>query len=515
MTQAPPQFDHPSILLGGLLIGRARLADMPELRPEDFVEPQQRILFEGIQAAQAEHGPDATQLQVLHVLWSRPDAERARRLLDQGRVLADYAALAEREFGITAWHVEPIIEDARIRALEVEAMRFAQGVEALKQRRISLGAMPEFLSERFTASFDIVEPIPGRTNGSAPRRTWQPVDLAAVLDGTVEPITPTVGRRDDGVGLFYPGRVHSIASESEGGKTWFALTAALAELDAGNAVLYLDFEDDEAGVVGRLLALGARPEAIRKHFAYLRPESPITDRGNRDDLDAALGDLRPTLAVLDGVTEAMAMHGLEMKDNTDVARFGKLVTSYIADRGPAAVALDHVTKNAEGRGRYQIGAVHKLNGLNGAAYILENKQAFGIGITGRSTVYVGKDRPGQLRRRGLPSRDQLFWFADLVLISHSELSVIPSLAAPAPHDPDKPFRPTHLMGRVSKALETAGEALSQNDVEKRVQGKTSGIRQALAVLVTEGYVAVEKSGKTRLHTFVRPFVEVTPEPAED
>lgn len=49
--------------------------------------------------------------------------------------------------------------------------------------------------------------------------TWEPVDLADVLDGTWKPPEPTVGRRSDGVGLFYPGKKHTISSESEAGKT--------------------------------------------------------------------------------------------------------------------------------------------------------------------------------------------------------------------------------------------------------------------------------------------------------
>ncbi len=54
-----------------------------------------------------------------------------------------------------------------------------------------------------------------------------------------------------------------------------------------------------------------------------------------------------------------------MKDNTDVARFGQMLPRWLAERGPATVALNHVTKDRENRGRYAIGAVHKLNGLRG------------------------------------------------------------------------------------------------------------------------------------------------------
>ncbi len=211
------------------------------------------------------------------------------------------------------------------------------------------------------------------------RHSWQPVDLTAVLDGSYAPPQPTVGRRADGIGLFYRGRVHSIAAESEGLKTWFALVAAATELGRGNgAGLFIDFEDDEGGVVGRLLALGVKPDVIRDRFAYIRPDDPITAIGNRADLTDAIGDLQPALGVVDGVTEAMSLDGLELRDNTDVARFGKLLPRWLADRGPAVTALDHVVKDREGRGRYAIGGVHKLNAVNGAAFVLENRRPFGV-----------------------------------------------------------------------------------------------------------------------------------------
>ncbi len=36
-------------------------------------------------------------------------------------------------------------------------------------------------------------------------------------------------------------------------------------------MLYIDFEDDVGGVVGRLLAMQAKREWIRDGFCYLRP----------------------------------------------------------------------------------------------------------------------------------------------------------------------------------------------------------------------------------------------------
>ena len=164
-----------------------------------------------------------------------------------------------------------------------------------------------------------------------PRQSWRPVDLTAILAGTSLPVMPTVGRRDDGAGLFYPGRTHIVAAEAEAGKTWLALAAVAAELGDGHACVFIDFEDDAAATVGRLVTMGVgRPALGPGRFAYIRPDDPVDLFGNKADLVQVLGDLKPALVVLDGVTEAMTMHGLELRDNTDVARFGRLLPRWIA-----------------------------------------------------------------------------------------------------------------------------------------------------------------------------------------
>ena len=57
-------------------------------------------------------------------------------------------------------------------------------------------------------------------------RTWRPVDLAPILTGTHKPITPDVGARSDGVGMFYPSRCHTIASEAKPGNHGWLNTSA-------------------------------------------------------------------------------------------------------------------------------------------------------------------------------------------------------------------------------------------------------------------------------------------------
>lgn len=318
------------------------------------------------------------------------------------------------------------------------------------------------------------------------QRSWQPVNLTGVLDGTWQPPQATVGRRSDGPGMFYRGKCHVVISETEAGKTWLVLSAAVDEMDAGNHVVYVDFEDDEGSVVGRLLTLGVDRDIIREYFHYLRPTDQLGTGIHRDDLHRVLTEHAPTLAILDGITEAMTLHGLNPLDNGDAAKFGRMLPRYIASYGAATVSCDHVTKDREGRGRYALGAVHKLNGLDGAQYTLENRTPFGIGLTGRSTIKIAKDRPGQLRKHGLPSSAGMVWYGDLVLDSHGDSSAEVSIEPPTERSED--FRPTVLMARVAAALDQHGP-LAQRRLDIAVTGKAASIRTALDCLILDGYVS--------------------------
>ena len=344
-------------------------------------------------------------------------------------------------------------------------------------------------------------------DGSAPEpeehQSWCRVDLSAVLDGTWQRPVPSVGSRDDGAGLFYPGKVHTVASEAEGGKTWLALHAAAQEITAGHGVVFVDFEDDEAGAAGRLVIMGADPADITGRFGYIRPDEHVGMPGNRGRLDEALGDLKPALVVLDGITEAMTMHGLELRDNADVARFGRLLLRPIARTGAATVALDHVAKDRDRQGGYAIGAVHKLNGAD-VAYVLDNRHPFGIGLTGRSQIMIRKDRPGQLRRHGRRSHDGLYHYADLVIVSHGEDFAEVSLPAAA-LDGAAPQRPTVIMAEISAVLASTPGELSQTSIESLIPSRAGAVRLALELLVNDGYVARDKRGQTHWHKHVRPF----------
>lgn len=477
--RSPPHDEAAERGLLGHVLNTGRLPEnLNGLAPSDFYQPAHETIWAAVLSLTAQqqncgHLEVRTYLQQAGQL-DRRGGVKSSDLVDlmgqPGVIEPGYAATTIHD------HAEHRRIDEIITRLQ-QRSRGAEDVEALRRQA--------------------VEDLQALRRLGGERRSWQPVDLEPVLTGDWQPPQPTVGLRDDGRGIFYPGKGHSIVSETEGGKTWFALCCALDEMHAGNHVLYIDFEDDEGGVVGRLLTLGAGRDTIREFFDYIRPEHPLDSIGSAD-IKERIAANQPKLAVIDGITEAMAMHGWDPLNNRDAALFGRLLPRPIAALGPAVAALDHVKKERDG-GRYALGAVHKLNALDGAGYLLENRTPFGVGVTGRSTIKITKDRPGQLRQHGLSSGSGMHWYGDLVLESKGE--DLAEISIKPPHAFDAAFRPTKIMVAISDLLDSKGP-LSQRVIRDLIGGRGQTVSRAISLLIADGYVDNKSP-----HKLLKPFRE--------
>ncbi len=337
----------------------------------------------------------------------------------------------------------------------------------------------------------------GDAKGAPEPTTWQPIDLTAALAGAdVEPLS--IMRRSDGVCLLYRGRIHAFQGESESLKSWAAQFAVQQVIAGGEDVLYVDFEDDAAGVVARLLALGLATEEIAAHLVYIRPEEPL--RTHRDeatpgaaDLATVLASRRFALAVIDGVTESMTTEGLDLLSNADIAVWMRRLPRRIAREGPAVLLLDHLAKARESQGRYAIGGQHKLAGLTGAAFKFTAtkylSRATGTApVEGRVVLTVEKDRPGHVRGHAIDDR-----IAEFVVTSHPGGAVTAALLPPgSAADVD-----LGVVRRILLYLEQF-DGSSKNKVEGAVEGKASAIRDAIGLALARGWVRVERKGVSHL-----------------
>lgn len=342
------------------------------------------------------------------------------------------------------------------------------------------------------------------TNGSGPDEpaptTWRPIDLTdAIVGKGVEP--PTTLRRSDGLALLYGGRVHSFQGESESLKSWAAQVATAEVLEAGGDVIYVDYEDDENGVVSRLLALSASPEAIKAHLAYIRPDEPLLDRQHRPtqglvDLTTVLdnGERMFGLAVVDGVTEAMTTEGLDLLSNADIAYWMRRLPRRLARTGAPTVVVDHLPKDRGNQGRGAIGGQHKLAGLTGAAYkfVLVKPLARPRDTTpveGLVAITVEKDRPGYVRGEADDGK-----VATLVLTAYPDGGISPVLDTPA----QRPTVDQRIVDRVLGHL-AVYDGSSGSRVETGVGGDNKKVREAAAWAISNGLVEVRHVGQTHQH----------------
>ena len=354
------------------------------------------------------------------------------------------------------------------------------------------------------------------TEGADPTPTWGRIDLSDVLDGTWSAPEATQMQRTDGNYLLYEGKVHSFQGESESGKSFLAQAESARTLTNGGRVLYLDFESDQGTVVNRMLAMGTPPAAVRDRLDYRRPDQNPALLSELDTWREMLAT--PTdLAIIDGVTEAFSVFGVNSMDNDEVTTWGRQVPRKIAERtGAAVVVIDHVTKSAEGRGRFAIGAQAKMSYLTGASYSIEVKTPLGVGMRGVLSMRVGKDRPGRVRpiSGAYRASDRSQEAAQVVIDStdperiHYELQPPEGPIGPAvnsgTHAND--WKPTGYMERVSRALEEApGGELSKTKIRSLVPGATKHVDAAISHLELGGHIGRVSSKQP--YRILKPFRE--------
>jgi hypothetical protein len=323
--------------------------------------------------------------------------------------------------------------------------------------------------------------------------TWKAVDLEVVKNGKPRPGTQYLARTD-GKCMIYAGLPHTFYGESESLKSWAALLACKSYITAGLTALYIDFEGDEWAFVERARVVGIPGGAIGRALQYIRPTEKLKGNDNAiTDLAMEEADLNPGLVVLDGVSEAYALHGWDINKATDATEFQRLFGQFTD--GTATIAIDHTGKDAS---RGVVGSQHKRAGLNGAEYLFTPTRREGRGGHSTATIKVTKDRHGHVREFapkgtiGILHVESDREGGDLVYIdapSYVEtLGIDQSLA-------------TALLDTV-----TAKPGLSSKKIEEVVTGGATAIRSELVMLEADGKVRSEKGPRNAKLWFPRDEV---------
>ncbi|WP_328366217.1 hypothetical protein [Micromonospora zamorensis] len=344
--------------------------------------------------------------------------------------------------------------------------------------------------------------------------SWVPVDVGPVLRGERKRVVPELGQRQDGIPILYRGKEHAVASEPEAGKTFWVCLQVMAVLEAGGYVVYVDFEDDESTIVGRLLELGCPPEWLGPdRFRYVRPET----EPRPEDLAGLFTfgpELGPDLVVYDGVTEGLGLLGLEVNSQESAADWRRLLIKPALRTGAATLSTDHVVKNKEARGRFAIGAQHKLAGLTGVMFLMECERPHGRGLKGRTRVLISKDRNGGLRQAGKPT-DQpgITHLGNLVSDGETEPSSwtffppYEERGQEEAHD-GKPRPPAQIRLTVPKVKDYLVQhpRSSTKTIKANVEARGARVDEALEWLVSNGLAVVEAGARNaKLHSLVDVF----------
>src|SRR5690625_675016 len=248
------------------------------------------------------------------------------------------------------------------------------------------------------------------------------VDIAALLDGTVpEPPEPQLGRRADGVCLFYPGQVNWIFGDPEVGKSWLCLASIVEALRAGRKALVIDLDHNgAAATVRRLVDLGAPIEALRDHnrFRYCEPE----DRTEVRQVVADSVQWRPAVALVDSIGELLPMYGASSNSSDDFTLAHTQVLKPLAKAGAAVLVNDHLAKSPDSRAAGPGGTAAKRRAIGGVSLRVKIKKPFTPGHGGSAILLINKDRHGGLRkhcpvgdREPVAGTFKLLAFADGVL----------------------------------------------------------------------------------------------------
>ena len=272
--------------------------------------------------------------------------------------------------------------------------------------------------------------------------------------------------------------------------------------------MVVDFEEgDEIEYGQRLLALGLDERQLddTSLFRYLMVDGKCTA-----EVMAEAEDMGTRVVIYEGMSVAYDVYGLQVKENDSATFFRRTLVKPHLVAGRAVLTTDHVVKNKDSRGRYAIGGVMKLNAASGGAFLLVNVEGLAPGKRGVSNLYITKDRPGGVKRHGVPAGDgfepQVKRFGTLVVddsrafVNYLDVQILP------PRVEDEAPPPTPLAEQIFAAvrrLEVAGRAANIRALEAEVKVRKAVLATELERLLTSGQL-VEIAGPRGARVFDRP-----------
>jgi hypothetical protein len=304
---------------------------------------------------------------------------------------------------------DPDADLDQLRASAVVCGRFIGGgfgtEEDATRRLVDLtGQDTDGVRETIAEGIEEGKADPFIVEGYGTARRSRRVDLRPYLDGTHKPPEPGIGaERSDGIRLLYPAKWHTVIGLTGCGKSWLACWHAAAELEQGNTVVYLHFEEaGPAPTMERFRALGLDDDVIADRLVWLETTVEPWEPDDFAEELAAL-DPAPTLVILDGIAAACDLHAWPIFDTEGVGAYRRTLVAPATHVEAAVLSLGHPPKARDRQGeRHGYGATGWLDLVDGVGFRMEAAKApVQRGTRGHAYLYAVKDRAGGVTRHGI------------------------------------------------------------------------------------------------------------------
>ena len=316
------------------------------------------------------------------------------------------------------------------------------------------------------------------------------VDLVAMIrDGIPEP-TYVPGCAP----WLRTGKRYLCPAPSGDGKSLTWLVVAVSAVEAGATVVMLDVENGADEYAARLRDIlsardadGTLAQACQQRLHYHVWPTFSLSWAAGDWADAIGGT---DLVIFDSSRMVLTSVGLGEDKSDDYAVFVEKLLIPLGKAGTTTVVLDNTGHENKERAR---GTKAKAD-LNEVVYKLVVAAPF------------DRDRAGSVRLVRRRTR-----FAELPREVRIDLGggiyASPVVAVETTDEGERQFRPTVLMGRMSRAIEDT-PGMTQRWLLASVTGKRAALCTALRTLIQEGYVEARQEGKTAaLHYALEPYRE--------
>lgn len=471
-------------VLGAMLTTAQAIDDVePELHPSDFYRPAHEDIYDAILTLHST-GTPVDMVTVAGHLATKPSHSRGRgNLLDSlgGPLYLQTLREACPVPASAAFYAKIVRDQARLRTVVETGTRITQLGYAADIDRVDAT-----LGEALQTLDDTVQRFGPHATG--PGIGTGLVDLSWVLTGGEAPRQPEPAyvHRSDGTALFYKGQVNGVIGDPEHGKTWLAQLAIVEALHAGERASMIDTDHNGPNAsAARLLLLGARPDQLADPnlFRYYEPQ-------DGEQLIAAVTEVaarRDDVVLVDSLGEVFGLLGINENHGDEVTSAMRRVCTVPAMAGACVITIDHLPKSNEARATgFAIGSIAKKRMIRGAYLRADAKAKPAPGQVGRITLRIEKDTMGELRRSSGGG-----YAGTLILDSTRDYALEWRIKREEiPTNDDGTKRWTTVMERVARYIEEHA-ACTGRDIETDVPGGAKRIREALNVLLAEGFIRRE------------------------